>query len=116
MAPTGALRDTMQFVIIARDFKDKDALSRRLAARAAHIELSNEALAKGQQLFAAAMLNESGEMCGSVMVVDFPSRKHVDEWLSVEPYMTGRVWEQVEVTPCKVGPSFEAMVSGFAKP
>lgn len=106
----------MQFVIIARDYKDEEALSRRLAARSAHIELSNKAIAKGEQLFGVAMFNEKNEMCGSVMVVNLPSRKQVDEWLKNEPYITGKVWEHFEVIPCKVGPSFEALVANLVKP
>lgn len=105
----------MQFVIIARDYKDEAALSRRLAARSAHIELSNKALAKGEQLFGVAMLNEKNEMCGSVMVVELPSRADVDQWLQNEPYITGKVWEQVEIIPCKIGPSFEAMTANLIK-
>ena len=26
--------------------------------------------------------------------------------LAAEPYVTGKVWERVEVRPCRVGPSF----------
>lgn len=96
----------MQFTIIARDYKDPEALARRMAARNAHISLSNIAKEKGEQLFGVAMLNEQGQMCGSVMVIDMPSRDAVDAWLNVEPYMTEKVWEHVEVIPCKVGPSF----------
>jgi uncharacterized protein YciI len=97
----------MQFVIIAKDYKDEKALSRRLAVRDAHIELSNKAIAKGEQLFGVAMLNKNNEMCGSVMILNLPSRTHVNEWLENEPYITGKVWEHVEIIECKVGPSFE---------
>jgi len=96
----------MQFVVIAHDFTDDQVLERRLAARAAHIALSNEAIKAKQQIFAVAMLNEQENMCGSVMVVRFPARKGLEEWLAREPYMTRKVWEKVEVIPCMVGPSF----------
>lgn len=79
-----------------------------MAAREAHIALSTQAKEKGEQLYGVAMLNEKGQMCGSVMIIDLPSRKEVNEWLAVEPYITGKVWEHVEVIPCKVGPSFAA--------
>lgn len=101
----------MQFVIIAKDYKDKKALSRRMAAREHHIMLSNEEIEKGRQLYGVALQNENGEMCGSVMVVNFPSRKDVDEWLAQEPYMTAKVWEHVEIIPCKIGPSFEHLTN-----
>lgn len=45
------------------------------------------------------------------MVVNFPSRKDVDEWLAREPYMTAKVWEHVEIIPCKIEPSFEHLTN-----
>ena len=96
----------MQFVIIAKDYTDADALDRRMAARAAHLALSDEAAKRGEQLMGAAMLDADGKMVGSTMVVDFPTRADVDAWLDEEPYVTGNVWEHIEVTVCKVGPSF----------
>jgi hypothetical protein len=65
----------MQFTIIARDYTDSEALTRRIAAREAHIALSEKAKARGEQLFGVAMLNEQGKMCGSIIVVELPSRK-----------------------------------------
>jgi uncharacterized protein YciI len=45
-------------------------------------------------------------MIGSSMVVDFPSRSEVDQWLKVEPYVTGGVWKEIEVRKCRTGPAF----------
>ncbi len=100
----------MQFLVIAHDGTDKDALSRRMAARADHIALSEEAIKRGEQYVGAALLNEDGHMCGSVMIVDFPSRAELDAWLEREPYVTGKVWQNIDVQPCKIGPSFEGLV------
>ncbi|MCB1538930.1 MAG: hypothetical protein H6865_04470 [Rhodospirillales bacterium] len=102
----------MQFLVIARDGGDADALKRRLAVREQHIALSNEAIKRGEQLLGAAMLNEDGAMKGSVMIVDFPDRATLDAWLRVEPYVTGKVWQDIEIIPCRIGPSFESL---FAK-
>jgi uncharacterized protein YciI len=96
----------MQFVLICRDGADDKALDRRLAARAAHIAMGDEAVKRNEQLVGAAMLNDAGAMCGSVMIVDFPSRKELDDWLKVEPYVIGGVWKDIEIIPCKIGPSF----------
>lgn len=95
-----------QFLIIAKDYTDSEALSRRMAARDAHLALCDQAAAKGEQRMGVAMLGEDGNMCGSAMVVDFPSEDAVQAWLAKEPYMTGKVWEHVEIIPCKIGPSF----------
>lgn len=94
----------MQFVVIARDYKD--GLQRRLAVREQHISLGDTMKAAGNFLYAGAMLNDEGDMNGSVLVFDYPSRKELDEWLQKEPYMINNVWETVEVIPFTVGPTF----------
>jgi uncharacterized protein YciI len=96
----------MQFLVTGRDGDDADALARRMAARAAHLELGDRMVAAGRHLFAVALLNDSGTMIGSVLIVDFASRVELDEWLAVEPYVTGDVWRSVDVQPVRVGPSF----------
>ena len=96
----------MQFIVIAHDYPD--AFERRLAARQKHIELGDQMKAEGKQIFGVAMLNEKGEMMGSAIICEFDSRTELNEWLKVEPYVTGRVWEKIQVIPCKVGPSFIA--------
>lgn len=96
----------MQFVIIAYDGTDEDALKRRLAAREAHIALGDKMVAVKKHLYGVALLGDDDKMIGSVMVVDFPSREELDAWLAVEPYVVGNVWQKIEVKPCRIGPSF----------
>ncbi len=96
----------MQYLITAYDGKDSEALSRRMAARGAHIETGDRMKAAGELHFAAAILNDEGAMIGSMMVTEFSSRAELDSWLKVEPYVTGNVWETIDVQPCRVGPSF----------
>lgn len=96
----------MQFLVIAKDRTDDGALDRRMAARPAHLEMGDVYKKEGKHLYAAALLNDENKMIGSALVVDFPSRKELDEWLAKEPYVLGDVWQHIEITPCKVGPSF----------
>jgi uncharacterized protein len=96
----------MQFVVTGHDGTDAKALERRLAARPAHMAGADAMKARGELLYAAAILNDKGEMAGSVMICEFPSRKEVDAWLAAEPYVTGKVWEKIDVRPAKVPPSF----------
>jgi uncharacterized protein len=77
-----------------------------MAARPAHIALGDKLRSAGQLLFATAILDDSDRMIGSMVVVDFENRAELDRWLSIEPYVTGKVWEQIKIQPCKVGPSF----------
>ena len=105
----------MQFLILGYDGTDADALNRRMAARAAHIALGDALRDEGRMIFAAAILNDSGTMCGSTIVVDFPDRDALDAYLQREPYVTGDVWRQVEVRPCKVGPSFQHLLGNASE-
>ena len=54
-------------------------------------------------------------MNGSILICDFESRAELDQWLKEEPYMTGKVWQTVEVKRCQVGPSFVGLVKAPAK-
>jgi uncharacterized protein len=102
----------MHFLIIARDGGDAAALERRLAARPAHIARGDAQAATGEQVFGAAILGGDGAMAGSIMVVEAESREALGRWLAAEPYVTGGVWQRVEIHPCAVGPSFVARGRG----
>jgi len=96
----------MNFIVTGYDFTDVDALDRRMKAREAHMANIVEMKNKGQILFAAAMTNDEGNMCGSTMILEMPSRQAVDDYLKLEAYVVGKVWETVEVVECKVPPLF----------
>lgn len=96
----------MQYLLIAYDGKDEGAAQRRLAVRSQHIALGDEMVAKGQMLFGAAMLDDGGNMIGSMLVLDFEDRADLDAWLKREPYVVGDVWKETKIEPCRVGPSF----------
>lgn len=94
----------MQFIIIAHDYKD--GLERRLRVREKHVQLGDKLVLAGKALYGVALLDKKGDMRGSVYVMEFPSREELDAWLQEEPYVKEKVWEKIEVIPCKVGPSF----------
>lgn len=48
-------------------------------------------------------------MIGSAVIVDFPSRAELDDWLKNDPYVTGGVWQKIEVRP------FRAAVTAAGK-
>jgi len=98
--------EIMQFLLIAYDGKDDGALDRRLNARDQHIALGDTLVREGKMLYGSAILNDAGTMIGSMLVLDFPSRAELDEWLAIEPYMLGNVWSDVQILPTRVGPSF----------
>jgi uncharacterized protein len=96
----------MQFLLIAYDATDVDALNRRMVAREAHLALVNINQAKGHAKYGAAILDDSGKMIGSMMVVEYPDRAALDAWLAAEPYMAQKVWDKITIQPCKIAPSF----------
>lgn len=91
---------------MAYDGTDEGALDRRLAARSAHLEMGDQLKADGRLLYAAALLDDDGRMTGSMEVVDFATPEDLDAYLEVEPYVTGDVWQRIDITPCRPGPSF----------
>ena len=92
----------LQYVVIAEDGNDADALNRRMQARPAHFEGARNLKVKDQFLIGGAMLDEQGTMRGSVMIVQFETEAALNEWLSQEPYINGRVWEKIQVRPFRV--------------
>jgi uncharacterized protein len=89
----------MQFLVIARDGTDDEAIDRRKRVRPTHLEAIAPLVDEGHVLVGGAILNEDGEMVGSMLLVDFPDRGGVDAWLEADPYVTGGVWKEIEVQP-----------------
>ena len=106
----------MQYLVLGYDGTDEAALERRLANRQAHINLGDQMRAAGKMLFGVAILNEQDKMVGSMLVCDFASEEELNDWLSKEPYVTGKVWEKVVTHPCRVGPSFVSLLDKSAMP
>ncbi len=50
-------------------------------------------------LVGGAILSGSGDMVGSMLLVEFQDRADVDAWLARDPYVTDGVWQEVEVHP-----------------
>jgi len=92
----------VQFVVIARDRTDADAVFRRQTVRPHHLDGIQPLVDAGNILAGGAMLDDDGTMRGSVLLVDFPSRAELDAWIQHDPYVTDGVWDQVEVVPFRV--------------
>ena len=92
----------MLFVVIGLDGTDERAVERRLAVRQDHITLGERLRSSGNMWYGAALLDESGAMNGSMLVMDFPTRAELQAWLDIEPYVTGGVWETIDVRRCNV--------------
>ena len=87
----------MQFLIIGRDGKDKEAIERRLAVRQDHIDLGEQLRRSGNMWYGAALWDKNKQMIGSMLLMDFSSEKELRKWLEKEPYITGKVWKKIEI-------------------
>lgn len=88
----------MQFVIKAYDGEGR--LSKRMEVRPRHLE--NMSKINGKVICAGGLLDEEGEMKGSLMVMEFESRDVFEAYLKSEPYITEGVWEKVDVEQLNV--------------
>jgi uncharacterized protein YciI len=91
-----------QFLIVARDGRDADALARRMAARPAHFEGIKDLVGDGNLISGGALLDDAGRMAGSFAVCEFPDRAALDAWFAREPYIQQGVWKEIEVTPIRI--------------
>jgi uncharacterized protein len=92
----------MQFLLTAYDGTDPGALDRRLKVRPVHLEKVELLRKSGEFLFGGAILDDKGQMIGSMIVYEFPDRKALDEWLKNEPYVYGKVWERINIVPFRL--------------
>jgi uncharacterized protein YciI len=91
-----------QFLILADDYKDPDALSRRLSVRETHLQRMREERVKGNFIIGGAKLNDQGNMHGSMLVVQLENEDEVKKWVEEDPYVTGKVWEKIEILPFRI--------------
>lgn len=91
-----------QYIVYGWDGTDDQALDRRMKVRPAHFEGAARLKASGNFILGGAMLDDNGRMIGSTMVLQFESRDQLQQWLDEEPYVTGGVWENVEIHPFRV--------------
>jgi uncharacterized protein len=89
----------MQFLVTAKDGTDDDAIERRKRVRPTHLEAIAPLVEDGHVLVGGAILNDDGDMIGSMLLVEFPDRSGVDAWLERDPYVTGDVWRDIDVRP-----------------
>ena len=94
----------MQWLIVARDGTDAQAQERRMTARAAHLENAAQLQAKGHLLVGGALIDDDGRMVGSACVAQFETREKLEAWLRTDPYVTGNVWQDIEIMPYRVAP------------
>jgi uncharacterized protein YciI len=75
-------------------------LDRRLAAREAHLAYARENLSMVK--LAGPLLDEAGQMAGSMFIMDAPDQAAVEAFTAADPYSLAGVFERVEIRPWKI--------------
>jgi uncharacterized protein YciI len=91
-----------QFLLVAYDYKDEGALERRMSVREQHLTRAREMKREGKILFGGAILNKDSTMIGSSILYEAENEAQVREWIAQDPYVTGRVWEQISLVPFRL--------------
>lgn len=91
-----------QYIMHAWDGTDEQALERRMNNRPAHFENARKLKANGNFIMGGAMLSDEGKMIGSTMVMQFETKEQLQNWLDSEPYITGKVWEKMDLRPFRI--------------
>lgn len=92
----------MQFILIAYDGTDAGALERRMKVREGHLQNIDILKNNGEFKCGGAILDNEGKMIGSMIIYDFPDREALDACLKNEVYISGGVWEKIEIRPFRL--------------
>ena len=92
------------FLVTAYDADGHETRAKRAAARDAHLAGIQQLMEGGQFLFGGGLLDDDGEVVGSVLVMAFPDRAAFDAWKDSDPYTVTGVWGRVEVQSCRPAP------------
>jgi len=92
----------MQFLLVAYDGTDSEALERRMKARPDHLEKIAVLKKSGEFLLGGAILDDNGTMIGSMIIYEFPDRPALDESLNSEPYIINGVWKKIDIRPYRL--------------
>lgn len=88
----------MQFLIRAYDGDGK--FDKRMEVRPRHLEGMKQLSV--HIISAGGLLDDNGKMKGSALIMDFDSRKELDDYIANEPYVIEEVWEKIEIEPINV--------------
>lgn len=92
----------MQFLLIAYDGTDAEALERRMKSRPEHLEKTSVIKKTGQFLCGGAILDDTGKMIGSMILYEVVDRQELDGLLLNEPYIYNKIWEKITIQPFRM--------------
>jgi uncharacterized protein YciI len=91
-------------VTVALDGTDAEALARRAAVRAAHLERVTGMAANGTLTMGGAVLDDAEAMRGSITVTRHATDEAARAWIAEDPYVTGGVWRDITMHGTRFAP------------
>lgn len=100
-----------QFLLLAKDYKDAEAYSRRLSVRGEHLEKAKLAKKRGFIIAGGAILENpepnvessvEGKMVGSLFIFEAENEEQIRKEIEQDPYVVNKVWEKYEISPFKM--------------
>jgi hypothetical protein len=85
------------FALVCHD--KPQALQTRLGAREAHLAYVGERLDVVK--LAGPMLDDAGEMAGSLFILDLPDRAAAEAFNAADPYTKAGLWARIDLKPFK---------------
>lgn len=92
----------MDFLVIAHDGTDEQALERRMRVREEHLAHARRMKQQGHLIEGGALLDPAGHMIGSTLYCRFDTVEDLNRYLGGDPYTTGHVWLRTEIYPIKL--------------
>ncbi len=97
-------------MLLATDYTDTEAYSRRLSSREEHLARAKLAKEQGLVVTGGAILAESnvenssieGKMVGSLFIFEAENEDQIRQEIEKDPYVINKVWEKYEIWPFKM--------------
>ena len=80
---------------MVKAYDGEGMLDKRMEVRPRHLEGIERI--KEHVICAGGLLDDEGNMMGSVLIMEYESREQLDEYLANEPYVQENVWQKIEV-------------------
>jgi uncharacterized protein YciI len=79
-----------------------DSLPLRMATREAHLAYANGGQSMVSVKIGGPYLDQSGNMAGSLLIVEAADRAAVDEFSKNDPYVKAGLFETVDIRPYRI--------------
>lgn len=79
-----------------------DSLELRMATRQSHLAYADGGQTAVKVKMGGPYLDENGNMAGSLMIVEAPDRRTVEEFSRNDPYVMAGLFQSVEIRPYRI--------------